>query len=65
MSKNKYDEFNLPPTGPNLCDFYGQYIGFGGGNSGASGVAVDALIAKSALYISGDNAKKENAEVGG
>jgi len=57
MSKNKYDEFNLPPTGPNLCDFYGQYIGFGGGNGGASGVAVDALIAKSALYISGDNAR--------
>ena len=54
MSKNKYDEFNLPPTGPNLCDFYGQYIGFGGGNGGASGVSVTS-IAKSALYISGNN----------
>ena len=45
MSKNNYDQFNLPPTGPNLCDFYGQYIGFGGG--GPTGVQLTS-IAKSA-----------------
>ena len=51
MFRNKkYDQFNLPPVGPNLCDFYGQYIGFGGGNGGASGVALSAVVGKSTLF---------------
>ena len=52
MSKNNYDQFNLPPTGPNLCDFYGQYIGFGGG--GPTGVQLTS-IAKSALFDSAND----------
>ena len=52
MSKNNYDQFNLPPTGPNLCDFYGQYIGFGGG--GPTGVQLTS-IAKSALFDSANS----------
>ena len=52
-NKNKYDQFNLPPTGPNLCDFYGQYIGFGGG--GPTGVQLTS-ITKSALF---DSANEE------
>ena len=51
-NKNKYDQFNLPPTGPNLCDFYGQYIGFGGG--GPTGVQLTS-IANSALFDSANS----------
>ena len=48
-NKNKYDQFNLLPVGPNLCDFYGQYIGFGGGGGGASGVSLTS-VGNSALF---------------
>ena len=52
MSRNgKYDQFNFRPAGPNLCNFYGQYIGFGGGNGGASD---GVTVTNSALFSAVD-----------
>ena len=63
-NKKKYYQFNLPPVGPNLCDFYGQYIGFGGGNGGATGVTVRS-IAQSALFNDTDGQSLNRTQVAG